>query len=145
MAHWGGDGRTEGRTSGNSPLCPTGHRPFGAAAQKGKVYGKEQRREEGREGGSKRGRKEGRKEGRIEGFSFAVFQLVLSISFDHLLLLAFIFFCKLSILVRRIFCHRHTTLDILCWYIGLLVCQFVCQSITLLVHPFFWSFSWCFR
>ena len=29
------DGRTEGRTSGNSPLCPTGHRPFGAAAQKG--------------------------------------------------------------------------------------------------------------
>ena len=30
------DGRTEGRTSRNSPLCPTGHRPFGAAAQKGK-------------------------------------------------------------------------------------------------------------
>ena len=28
------DGRTEGRTSRNSPLCPTGHRPFGAAAQK---------------------------------------------------------------------------------------------------------------
>ena len=32
------DGRTEGRTdrrtSGNSPLCPTGHRPFGAAAKK---------------------------------------------------------------------------------------------------------------
>ena len=28
------DGRTYGRTSGNSPLCPTGHRPFGAAAQK---------------------------------------------------------------------------------------------------------------
>ena len=24
------------RTSGNSPLCPTGHRPFGAAAQKEK-------------------------------------------------------------------------------------------------------------
>ena len=23
------------RTYGNSPLCPTGHRPFGAAAQKG--------------------------------------------------------------------------------------------------------------
>ena len=29
------DGRTDGWTSGNSPLCPTGHRPFGAAAQKG--------------------------------------------------------------------------------------------------------------
>ena len=27
--------RTDVRTSGNSPLCPTGHRPFGAAAQKG--------------------------------------------------------------------------------------------------------------
>ena len=27
-------GRTDVRTSGNSPLCPTGHRPFGAAAQK---------------------------------------------------------------------------------------------------------------
>ena len=34
------DGRTDVRTSGNSPLCPTGHRPFGAAAQKG---GKEER------------------------------------------------------------------------------------------------------
>ena len=30
-----GDGHTDGRTCGNSPLCPTGHRPFGAAAQKG--------------------------------------------------------------------------------------------------------------
>ena len=34
-----GGGRTYGRTdvrrSGNSPLCPTGHRPFEAAAQKG--------------------------------------------------------------------------------------------------------------
>ena len=29
-----GGGRTDGRTSGNSPLCPTGHWPFGAAAQK---------------------------------------------------------------------------------------------------------------
>ena len=28
------DRRTDGRTSVNSPLCPTGHRPFGAAAQK---------------------------------------------------------------------------------------------------------------
>ena len=28
--------RTDGWMSGNSPLCPTGHRPFGAAAQKGK-------------------------------------------------------------------------------------------------------------
>ena len=28
------DVRTDVRTSGNSPLCPTGHRPFGAAAQK---------------------------------------------------------------------------------------------------------------
>ena len=27
---------TDGRTYGNSPLCPTGHRPFGAAAQKGR-------------------------------------------------------------------------------------------------------------
>ena len=32
----GTDGWTYGRTSGNSPLCPTGHWPFGAAAQKGK-------------------------------------------------------------------------------------------------------------
>ena len=31
------DGRTEGRTSRNAPLCPTGHRPFGAAAQKGYI------------------------------------------------------------------------------------------------------------
>ena len=30
----GGDGRKDGRTYGNSPLCSTGHRPFGAAAQK---------------------------------------------------------------------------------------------------------------
>ena len=29
------DGWTDRGTSGNSPLCPTGHRPFGAAAQKG--------------------------------------------------------------------------------------------------------------
>ena len=29
------DRRTEGWTDGNSPLCLTGHRPFGAAAQKG--------------------------------------------------------------------------------------------------------------
>ena len=29
------DGQTEGRMSQNSPLCPTGHRPFGATAQKG--------------------------------------------------------------------------------------------------------------
>ena len=29
------DRRTDGRTYGNSPLCPTGHRPFGVAAQKG--------------------------------------------------------------------------------------------------------------
>ena len=28
------DGRMDGRTYENSPLCPTGHRPFGAAAQK---------------------------------------------------------------------------------------------------------------
>ena len=32
--HWGGE-RMEEWTSGNSPLCPTGHWPFGAAAQKG--------------------------------------------------------------------------------------------------------------
>ena len=35
----GGDGQTDGwtyvQTYGNSPLFPTGHRPFGAAAQKG--------------------------------------------------------------------------------------------------------------
>ena len=44
MGIWGmrsfrGGGRTDVRTYrwmyGNSPLCPTGHRPFGAAAQKG--------------------------------------------------------------------------------------------------------------
>ena len=29
------------RIYGNSPLCPTGHRPFGAAAQKGVEEGKE--------------------------------------------------------------------------------------------------------
>ena len=31
---WGTYGWTDVRTSGNSILCPTGHRPFGAAAQK---------------------------------------------------------------------------------------------------------------
>ena len=31
----GGDVRTDVRMSGNSPLCPTGHRPFGSSAQKG--------------------------------------------------------------------------------------------------------------
>ena len=30
----GGDGGKDGLTSGNFPLCPTGHRPFWAAAQK---------------------------------------------------------------------------------------------------------------
>ena len=34
MANGGTDGWTEGRLSGNSPLYPTGHRPFGASAQK---------------------------------------------------------------------------------------------------------------
>ena len=29
------DRRTDGRMYGNSPLCPTGHQPFRAAAQKG--------------------------------------------------------------------------------------------------------------
>ena len=29
------DGQMDRLTSGNSPLCPTGRRPFGAAAQKG--------------------------------------------------------------------------------------------------------------
>ena len=45
MVNGGGDGRTDGRTDGrkdrrtsqNSPLCSTGHRPFGAAAQKGRL------------------------------------------------------------------------------------------------------------
>ena len=32
-------GRRDGRTYGNSPLCPRGHRPFGAAAQKGEKEG----------------------------------------------------------------------------------------------------------
>ena len=41
---WGGedgrkDRRMDGRTYGNSPLCPTGHRLFGAAAQKGRLRG----------------------------------------------------------------------------------------------------------
>ena len=31
------DGWTDIRTYGNSPLCPTGHLPFGAAAQKGEA------------------------------------------------------------------------------------------------------------
>ena len=47
---WGGGERTDrrmyvrtdkctyGRTYGNSPLCPTGHRPFGAAAQKSRDF-----------------------------------------------------------------------------------------------------------
>ena len=30
----GTEGRMEGRMSGNSHLCSTGHQPFGAAAQK---------------------------------------------------------------------------------------------------------------
>ena len=32
------DGRKDGRMSRNSLLCPIGHRPFGAAAQKGRMY-----------------------------------------------------------------------------------------------------------
>ena len=39
------DVRTYGRTYGNSPLCPTGHRPFGAAAQKVKKRKREKERE----------------------------------------------------------------------------------------------------
>ena len=50
----GGKGRTDVRNS--SLLCPTGHRPFGAAAQKG-------RKEEIRKGKKK---KKERKEGRNE-------------------------------------------------------------------------------
>ena len=39
MAKGGVYGRTDGRTSGNSALCPTGHWPFGAAAQKeGRIF-----------------------------------------------------------------------------------------------------------
>ena len=33
------DGPSYGQTYGNSPLCPTGHRLFGAAAQKGRLRG----------------------------------------------------------------------------------------------------------
>ena len=45
------DGRTDVRTDGRKeihPLCPTGHRPFGAAAQKGwrGKAGQEDRKEE---------------------------------------------------------------------------------------------------
>ena len=40
----GGNGRTYGRTYGNSPLCSTGHRPFGAAAQKGEEEGEKDRK-----------------------------------------------------------------------------------------------------
>ena len=58
------DRRTYGRTYGNSPLCPTGHRPFGAAAQKEKgldeIKGMKFKVEEERKRG-KRGRKEKRK------------------------------------------------------------------------------------
>ena len=56
------DGQTEGRTSGYSPLCSTGHRPCGAAAQKG-------RKKEDMEGSkaAKEERKEGREKERREG------------------------------------------------------------------------------
>ena len=34
------------RKYGNSPLCPTGHQPFGAAAQKGKNWEKQLKEED---------------------------------------------------------------------------------------------------
>ena len=37
------DVRTYGRMDGNSPPCPTGHRPFGAAAQKREIEQKQAR------------------------------------------------------------------------------------------------------
>ena len=49
---WGG---MDVRTYGNSPLCPTGHQPFGAAAQKA--------REEEKDKGAKREKSERRRKG----------------------------------------------------------------------------------
>ena len=61
---WGlTDEWTDIRMSGNSPLCPTGHRPFGAAAKKGR----KKEGMEGRKAARKEGRKEGRKKERREG------------------------------------------------------------------------------
>ena len=37
-------GGTDVRTYGNSPLCPTGHRPFRAAAHKGRKEGRKKER-----------------------------------------------------------------------------------------------------
>ena len=47
------DVRTYGRTYGNSPLCPTGLRPFGAAAQKGRGEVRKNEWKEGQKGESK--------------------------------------------------------------------------------------------
>ena len=58
------EGWTEGRTYGNSPLCPTGHRPFGAAAQKGRNEVIKEEREEWKE--KKEEWKDGKKEGMQE-------------------------------------------------------------------------------
>ena len=66
-----------GRTYGNSPLCPTGHRPFGAAAQKGKKLwlkveaikplfkGREEEEGAGEMWCGKRKGNRGRKEGKV--------------------------------------------------------------------------------
>ena len=42
------DGWMYGRTFENSPLCPTGHLPFGATAQKEKVKKTKKKKEENR-------------------------------------------------------------------------------------------------
>ena len=48
----GGDGRTEGRTDVSKfPPCSTGHRPFGAAAQKEKDVRTSNKYWEGKDGG----------------------------------------------------------------------------------------------
>ena len=49
----GGGGGTDVWNSGNSPLCPIGHRPFGAAAQKGEKEKKKKFTKRNKEIGNK--------------------------------------------------------------------------------------------
>ena len=66
------DRRTEGRMSRNSPLCPTGHRPFGAAAQKGENERKKEKKTR-KKGKRKRKKKNKGKESREFPSVFHVF------------------------------------------------------------------------
>ena len=68
---WGGrtDRRTNVRTSGDSPQYPTGHRPFGAAAQKGKKKRKENKTKQKKKKREKKEKKKGKEEKEKRNYS----------------------------------------------------------------------------